>query len=89
MVPVAAAAVPPWKKFKERPIWLMPGGSSTTVEKAVGTDPYFFHTYAWAYYYHINNAKALKEAIGNKKRVAAELGISRTYLYKRLAEIDA
>ncbi len=67
---VAAAAVPPWKKFKERPIWLMPGGSSTTVEKAVGTDPYFFHTYAWAYYYHINNAKALKEAIGNKKRVA-------------------
>lgn len=67
---VAAAAVPPWKKFKERPIWLMPGGSSTTVEKAVGTDPYFFHTYAWAYYYHINNAKALKEALGNKKRVA-------------------
>lgn len=67
---VAAAAVPPWKKFKERPIWLMPGGSSTTVEKAVGPDPYFFHTYAWAYYYHINNAKALKEALGDKKRVA-------------------
>ena len=45
---IAAAAVPPWKKFKDRPIWLMPGGSSTTVEKAVGNDPYFFHTYAWA-----------------------------------------
>ena len=67
---VAAAAVPPWKKFKERPIWLMPGGSSTTVEKAVGPDPYFFHTYAWAYYYHINNAKALKAALGEKKRIA-------------------
>ncbi|KAB7549533.1 hypothetical protein ET532_024385, partial [Verminephrobacter sp. Larva24] len=24
---------------------------------------------------------------GNKKRVAAELGISRSYLYKRLAQI--
>jgi len=25
---------------------------------------------------------------GNKKRVAAELGISRSYLYKRLAELN-
>ena len=67
---VAAAAVPPWKKLQERPIWLMPGGSSTKIEKEVGPDPYFFHTYAWAYYYHINNTAALKASLGNKKKVA-------------------
>ena len=67
---VAAAAVPPWKKFAERPIWLMPGGSSTRIEKEVGPDPYFFHTYAWAYYYHINNTAALKASLGSKKKVA-------------------
>ena len=67
---VAAAAVPPWKKFQERPVWLMPGGSSTKIEKEVGPDPYFFHTYAWAYYYHINNTAALKASLGNKKKVA-------------------
>lgn len=33
--------------------------------------------------------EAMQRNRGNKKRVAAELGISRTYLYKRLAEIDA
>ena len=67
---VAAAAVPPWKKFKERPIWILPGGSSSKIEKEVGPDPYFFHTYAWAYYYHINNVDALKAAVGTKKKVA-------------------
>ena len=67
---VAAAAVPPWKKLKERPVWLMPGGSSTKIEKEVGPDPYFFHTYAWAYYYHINNTAALKASLGDKKKIA-------------------
>jgi branched-chain amino acid transport system substrate-binding protein len=67
---VAAAAVPPWKKFKERPIWILPGGSTSKIEQEVGPDPYFFHTYAWAYYYHANNVDALKAAIGTKKKVA-------------------
>ena len=66
---VAAAAVPPWKKSDERPIWLMGGGSADVIEKEVGPDPYFFHTYAWSYYYHENNVKALK-ALGTKKKVA-------------------
>jgi branched-chain amino acid transport system substrate-binding protein len=66
---VAAAAVPPWKKLEDRPIWLMPGGSSDIIEKEVGPDPYFFHTYAWSYYYHESNVNALK-ALGPKKKVA-------------------
>ena len=48
----------------------MPGGSSTKIEKEVGPDPYFFHTYAWAYYYHINNTAALKASLGDKKKIA-------------------
>lgn len=66
----AAAAVPPWKKLEERPVWIMPGGSSDVIEKEVGPDPYFFHTYAWSYYYHENNVNALKEALGTNKKVA-------------------
>lgn len=66
----AAAAVPPWKKLEDRPIWIMPGGSSDVIEKEVGPDPYFFHTYAWSYYYHENNVNALKASLGTKKKVA-------------------
>ncbi|HQR54473.1 MAG TPA: ABC transporter substrate-binding protein [Burkholderiaceae bacterium] len=66
----AAAAVPPWKKAPERPVWILPGGSTTRIEQEVGDDKYFFHTYAWAYHYHSNNAEALKRALGAGKRVA-------------------
>ena len=67
---VAAAAVPPWKKLEDRPVWIMPGGSSDVIEKEVGPDPYFFHTYAWSYYYHENNVNALKAHLGTNKKVA-------------------
>lgn len=67
---VAAAAVPPWKKIETRPIWILPGGSTSKIEQEVGADPYFFHTYAWAYYYHANNMLALKAALGDGKKVA-------------------
>ena len=66
----AAAAVPPWKKSENRPIWIMPGGSSDVIEKEVGPDPYFFHTYAWSYYYHESNMKAFKALVGSGKKVA-------------------
>jgi len=67
---VAAAAVPPWKKVADRPVWIMPAGSSSKIEQEVGKDPYFFHSYAWAYYYHVNNVNALKAVLGTKKKVA-------------------
>ena len=67
---LAAAAVPPWKKIDARPIWIMPGGSSDVIEKEVGADPYFFHTYAWSYFYHDSNVKALKAGLGTAKKIA-------------------
>lgn len=67
---VAAAAVPPWKKLDSRPIWFMPAGSSDVIEKEVGPDPYFFHTYAWSYHYHQNMSQAMKAYVGDKKKIA-------------------
>ena len=67
---VAAAAVPQWKKLENHPVWFLPGGSSDVIEKEVGPDPYFFHTYAWSYYYHQNMSQAIKQQLGGKKRVA-------------------
>jgi len=40
------------------------------IEKEVGPDPYFFHTYAWSYYYHESNMKAFKALVGSGKKVA-------------------
>jgi branched-chain amino acid transport system substrate-binding protein len=67
---VGAASVPPWKKAADRPIWIVPGVSTTVVEKEIGKDPYFFHTFAWTYHYHATNVAGLKAAIGNKHKVA-------------------
>lgn len=64
---VGAASVPPWKKAENRPIWIVPGVSTTVVEKEIGKDPYFFHTFAWTYHYHATNVAALKAALGPKK----------------------
>lgn len=67
---IGAAAVPPWRQYDKRPIWIVPGVSTTVVEKEVGKDPYFFHTFAWTYHYHSTNAAAMKKLIGSGKNVA-------------------
>jgi branched-chain amino acid transport system substrate-binding protein len=67
---IGAAAIPPWKKSENRPIWLVPGVSTTVAEKEVGKDPYYFHNFPWAYHYHATNAEALKQTIGSNKKVA-------------------
>lgn len=48
---IASAVVPSWKQAANRPIWLLPGVSSTKAEALIGDDPYFFHGYGWAYAY--------------------------------------
>jgi ABC-type branched-subunit amino acid transport system substrate-binding protein len=67
---IGAAAVPPWKQVADRPVWLVPGVSTTVAENAVGKDPYYFHTFPWTYDYHSTNVDALKLAIGSNHRVA-------------------
>ncbi len=67
---IGAAAVPPWRQYQDRPIWIVPGVSTTIVEKEIGKDPYFFHTFAWTYHYHSTNAAAMKAAFGSSKKVA-------------------
>lgn len=87
---IGAAAVPPWKQVGTRPIWFVPGVSTTIAEKAVGKDPYYFHTFPWVYHYHTANVAMLKEALGTDKTVAiiysdgaygrAHVGYARKYL---------
>lgn len=67
---IGAAAVPPWRQYDKRPVWIVPGVSTTVVEKEIGKDPYFFHTFAWTYHYHSTNAAAMKQWLGAGKKVA-------------------
>jgi len=66
--PIAAAAIGPWRQTK--PIWLVPGASTTTMETEVGAEPTFFHTYPYAYHYHETLSAALRHYLGEGKRVA-------------------
>jgi branched-chain amino acid transport system substrate-binding protein len=65
-----AAAVPSWKQAATHPVWIVPGVSTTVVEKQVGKDPYFFHTFPWTYQYHETIVAGLKQALGTGKKVA-------------------
>lgn len=66
--PIVAAAIPVIKQ--KRPIWLVPGSSSTKLEEEVGKEDFFFHTYPYAYHYHESEAAAVKQAFGGKGRIA-------------------
>lgn len=66
--PIAAAAIGPWRQTK--PIWIVPGASTTTLEKEAGQEPNFFHTYPYAYHYHETLANALRHYLGPGKKVA-------------------
>jgi branched-chain amino acid transport system substrate-binding protein len=65
---IVAASVPAWRQAK--PLWIVPGSSSTQLEDAMKGEELFFHTYPWAYQYHEGAAKAISEAMGKGKKVA-------------------
>ena len=65
---IVAASVPAWRQTK--PLWIVPGSSSTQLEDAMKGEPLFFHTYPWAYQYHEGAAKSLADAMGKGKKVA-------------------
>lgn len=65
---IVAASVPAWRQTK--PLWIVPGSSSTQLEGAMKGEEFFFHTYPWAYQYHQGTSKALAAAMGKGKKVA-------------------
>lgn len=65
---IVAASVPPWRQGK--PLWVVPGSSSTKVEQEVVGEPMFFHTYPWGYLYHQSTAQGLSKVLGASKRLA-------------------
>lgn len=65
---IVAASVPAWRQTK--PLWIVPGSSSTQLEEAMKGEEFFFHTYPWAYQYHQGTSAALAEAMGKGKKVA-------------------
>lgn len=66
--PIVAAAIPVIEQ--KRPIWVVPGSSSTKLEEELGAEDFFFHTWSYAYHFHSSEAAALKAALGKKGRVA-------------------
>ncbi len=66
--PVVGAAIPAWQQ--SRPLWLVPGSSTTTLETQAGADRNFFHTFPYAYHYHASCAAALRHYLGTGKTMA-------------------
>lgn len=66
--PIVAACVP--IVMQKQPVWIVPGSSSTSLEKELGGQDFFFHTWAYAYHFHSSEAAALAAARGGKGRVA-------------------
>jgi branched-chain amino acid transport system substrate-binding protein len=66
--PIVAAAIPAWRQGK--PIWLVPGSTSTKLEEEAGQEPEFFHTFPYAYHYHESVAAALKAQLPAGQKVA-------------------
>jgi branched-chain amino acid transport system substrate-binding protein len=65
---IVAASVPPWRQGK--PLWIVPGSSSTALEEEIVGEGLVFHTYPWAYNYHQSTAEGLANVLGEGKRLA-------------------
>lgn len=70
--PIVAASIAVFKQG--RPLWFVPGSTSTTLETQAGSDDNFFHTFPYAYEYHVAEAEALKQALGGKGKIAVIYG---------------
>ncbi len=66
--PVVAAAIPTWRRGK--PLWIVPGSTSTKLEDEIGAEPEFFHTFPYAYHYHASIAQMLKTNLPKGGKVA-------------------
>ncbi len=59
--PIVATAIGVAKQYK--PIWIVPGSSTTTLEREAGAEPWFFHAYTYDYHYHKPLAAALRSLV--------------------------
>jgi branched-chain amino acid transport system substrate-binding protein len=66
--PIVSACISVVKQGQ--PLWFVPGSTSTRLEDELGAADYFFHTFPYAYEYHVSEAAALKAALGGKGRIA-------------------
>lgn len=66
--PTVAAAIPAWRQTK--PLWIVPGSTSTKLEEEAGPEPEFFHTFPFAYHYHQSVAAALKSQLPTGQKVS-------------------
>ena len=62
--PIVSSAIPAWRQTN--PIWIVPGASTVTLEKEIGSDPNLFHAFPYAYQYHVEISEMLKESVSPK-----------------------
>ena len=66
--PMAMAGIPAWRRAKA--LWIVPGATTPLLEEEIGKEPMLFHTFPYAYHYHISLAKSLREKLGAGKTIA-------------------
>jgi branched-chain amino acid transport system substrate-binding protein len=66
--PMAMAGLPAWRRAKA--LWIVPGATTPLLEEEAGKEPMLFHTFPYAYHYHISLARSLREKLGPGKTIA-------------------
>jgi len=66
--PMAMAGLPAWRRTKA--LWVVPGATTPLLEEEAGKEPMLFHTFPYAYHYHISLARILRERLGTGKTLA-------------------
>jgi branched-chain amino acid transport system substrate-binding protein len=66
--PMAMAGLPAWRRTKA--LWVVPGATTPLLEEEAGKEPMLFHTFPYAYYYHLSLARSLREKLGPGKTIA-------------------
>lgn len=66
--PIVMAGLPAWRRTKA--LWIVPGATTPLLEKEAGKEPMLFHTFPYAYHYHVSLARSLREKLGPGKTLA-------------------
>jgi branched-chain amino acid transport system substrate-binding protein len=66
--PIVMAGLPAWLRTKA--LWIVPGATTPLLEEKAGKEPMLFHTFPYAYHYHVSLARSLREKLGPGKTLA-------------------